>query len=238
MFPLYSDRQLERTPFVTMMLIAANVMVFWFQISRGGNFMESVHKSVMLYGMIPSDLFDWSPSSIPGRMIAGGTVFTSMFMHGGFLHLASNMLYLWVFGRNVEDDFGHLRFLVFYLATGVLATLAFAMAYPEGTVPLVGASGAIAGILGAYFLRFPLSNIYTMVILFIFIRIVAIPAFFMLGLWFAFQIMSCMVSAMSPEGAAGQGGVAWISHVAGFVVGLVWTILELRRRYYLRKSDY
>jgi len=228
--PLFSDRPLSRFPFVTILLVIVNTLVFWHQITGPG----SVSRSVMLYGMIPRDLFHGDALAIPGRIPAWMTLVTSMFMHGGFLHLGSNMLYLWVFGRDVEDDFGHFRFLVFYLFTGMLATFAFAAAFPAAQVPLVGASGAIAGVLGAYFLRFPLSRIYCLVILFIFIRIVALPAFFVLGLWFAFQVFSCMVSVAAPEGAAGMGGVAWISHVAGFVVGLVWTILELRRRYYLR----
>ena len=184
--------------------------------------------------MIPYDLFDGGVPSIPGRIPAGLTIITSMFMHGGFIHLGSNMLFLWVFGRNVEDDFGHGRFLVFYLITGILATAAFAIAFPAGKIPLVGASGAIAGVLGVYFLRFPASRIYCLFIFFIFVRIIALPAFFILGLWFVIQIGACMTSITSPEGAAGQESVAWISHVTGFIVGIVWTILELRRRYYLR----
>lgn len=233
MFPLYSDRPLNTFPFVTILLIAANLAVFWFQITMSGSWGESIHASVMTYGMIPARVFG-DPLVMTGRIPAAATLLTSMFMHGGLMHLLSNMLYLWVFGRNVEDDFGHFRFLVFYLFAGIAATMAFAMAFPGGTVPLVGASGAIAGVLGVFFLRFPGARIYTMIILIIIIRIVAIPAFFILGFWFAIQVGSCMVSYMMPEGAAGQGGVAWISHVAGFTVGLVWTIFELRRRYYLR----
>ncbi len=232
MFPLYSDRPLSHMPFMTVLILIANLAVFWFQITVPG----SIGKSVLAWGMIPADLFGGAVVDVSGRIPAGLTLFTSMFMHGGFLHLGANMLFLWVFGRNVEDDFGHLRFLVMYLATGVISTMAFAAAYPGGEVPLVGASGAIAGVLGVYFLRFPASRIYCLVIFFIFIRIVALPAFFVLGLWFVIQIGSCMIEAASPAGAAGNGGVAWISHIAGFVTGLVWTILELRRRYYLRRG--
>jgi len=232
MIPLYSDKELSRLPFVTIFLVIANVAAFYFQLTGVG----SLHKSVVMYGMIPYDFFDGGSMTVPGRIPAAATLFTSMFMHGGFLHLGANMLYLWVFGRNVEDDFGHVRFLVFYFAAGVLATVAFAAAFPGGTVPLVGASGAIAGVLGAYFLRFPLSRIHCLVFFFIFIRVIAIPAFLVLGLWFFIQIGSCMISMTAAEGAAGMGGVAWISHVAGFVVGLVWTIFELRRRYYLRQA--
>ena len=233
MFPLYSDRQLSRFPFVTVFLIAANVVVFWIQLTGQG----SINQSVIVYGMIPYDLFHPDAVDFPGRVPASFSVVTSMFSHGGFLHLGANMLYLWVFGRNVEDDFGHVRFLVFYLSAGIIAGLAFAAAFRSGTVPLVGASGAIAGVLGVYFLRFPLSRIYCLVILFIFIRIIPIPAFVMLGLWFAFQLAASMTSVATSAGASGHGGVAWITHVAGFVVGIVWTILELRRRYYIRRRD-
>lgn len=231
MFPLYSDRPLNCVPFVTVLLIIANLTAFWFQITTGTSWAESLHASVTLYGLVPAR-FLGDMTGMTGRLPVAATLLTSMFMHGGIMHLVSNMLFLWVFGRNVEDDFGHVRFLVFYLAAGLLATIAFTAAFPGGTVPLVGASGAIAGVLGVFFLRFPGARIHTMFILIIFIKMFDIPAFFMLGFWFAMQIGSCMVSYVSPEGAAGQGGVAWISHVAGFTVGLVWTIFELRRRYY------
>ena len=231
MFPLYSDKSLSHFPFVTIFLIIANTVVFWLQLTSPG----SVRQSVILYGMIPYDLFDSGSLSIPDRIPVWLTFFTSMFMHGGFIHLGMNMLYLWVFGRNVEDDVGHMRFLLFYLTAGILATAAFVTAFPTARVPLVGASGAIAGVLGVYFLRFPASRVFCLVIFFFFIRIIPLPAFFILGLWFAIQIGACMTSLTSPEGAAGMGGVAWISHVTGFVVGIIWTIFELRRRYYLRK---
>lgn len=225
MFPLYSDRPVSTVPFITILLILGNVAAFWHQLTMPGGLEHSVY----LYGMIPRDFFH-PGAGTEGRIHAGMSVLSSMFMHGGFLHLGANMLYLWVFGRNVEDDFGHVRFLVFYLLAGVLATLAFTYAYPGSRIPLVGASGAIAGVLGAYFLRFPSSRIHTLIILVIIVRIIPLPAFFMLGLWFAVQIGSCATACTSPLGAAGQGGVAFLSHVAGFVAGMVYTIWELRRR--------
>ncbi len=234
MLPLTSDRPIQTFPFVTVGLILANLWVFWLQVFSEG----SLHMSVMRYGMIPADLFQWGPTAIDGRVAALKTVATSMFMHGGLLHLGGNMLYLWVFGRNVEDDFGHFRFLVFYLVAGLFATLAFAAAYPGGTSPLVGASGAIAGVLGAYFLRFPFSRIRILFFFIIIIRVIAVPAFFLLGFWFAMQIGSCYIAKTAAEGAAGQGGVAWISHIAGFVFGLVFTLFELRRRFYVRKTEH
>jgi len=233
MFPLYSDRPVSRFPFVTLIIIAANMTVFWFQFTMPG----SLARSALIYGLIPVDLFNHGAIAVPGRIASPLTVVTSVFSHGGFLHLGSNMLYLWVFGRNVEDFFGPARYLVFYLSAGILAALAFAFAFPASTVPLVGASGAIAGVLGVYFLRYPLSRIYCLVILIIFIRIIPIPAFFMLGFWFAIQIAESMTSVGGPGIAAAQGGVAWISHVAGFAVGIVWTLFELRRQYYRRKRS-
>jgi len=190
----------------------------------------------MLFGLIPVDFFHPGTVTMPGRVSPWLSIFTSMFSHGGFFHLGSNMLYLWVFGRNVEDDFGHVRFLIFYLVSGILAVFAFAFAFPTGKVPLVGASGAIAGVLGAYFLRFPGSRIYCLIILFIFIRIIPVPAFIMLGIWFVIQISASMTSIISTGGVGAQGGVAFISHVAGFVVGIVWTLWELKRRYSLRRK--
>jgi membrane associated rhomboid family serine protease len=145
------------------------------------------------------------------------------------------MLSLWVFGRDVEDDFGHIRFLAFYLITGILAALAFAYAFPETAIPLVGASGAIAGTLGAYFLRFPTARVRCLLIIIIIVRMINIPAFILLGIWFFIQIGASMTS-ISRSGAAGAAGVAWISHVAGFVVGIIWTLILLRQRYHERRG--
>ena len=226
MFPLYSDRPISGFPFITILLIIINGIVFWFQITSPG----SLDKSVFIYGMIPNNLFHPSNANLHAQYFPPLTLLTSMFMHGGFLHLGGNMLYLWVFGRNIEDDFGHVRFLLFYLVSGILATLAFAYAFPSSNIPLVGASGAIAGVLGSYFLRFPASRIYTLIIIIIYIKIVSIPAFFILGLWFVIQMGSCALTCTTPAGAAGQGGIAFISHIAGFVFGMVFTIWEFRRR--------
>ena len=232
MLPLYSDKPLSRFPYVSLLLIAVNIAVFWQHFTAPG----SISQSVILYGMIPYDLLHPGEIVVPGRVAAPVSVVTSMFSHGGFLHLGSNMLYLWVFGRNVEDFFGHFRFLVFYMSAGILAGLAFAFAFPNGNIPLVGASGAVAGTLGVYFLKYPLSRIYCLLVLFIFVKIVALPAFVLLGFWFALQIVASMSSVSAATGSAAQGGVAWISHVAGFVVGIVWTIWEFRRQYYMQKQ--
>jgi membrane associated rhomboid family serine protease len=233
MIPLYSDRKLTSFPFITIALIAANLVMFWVQLTGDGGLASSVRR----YGMIPSALMSGGPNMIPGALEPALTVGSSMFLHGGFLHLASNMLYLWVFGRDIEDDFGHFGFLGFYLLSGLLATLAFAFAFPGTSIPLVGASGAIAGVLGVYFLRFPLARVRCLLIIIFYVRICEIPAFLLLGIWFFIQIGSSMSEMLSAAGAAGQGGVAWISHVAGFMVGVIWTLVLLRHRYHSRGSD-
>jgi membrane associated rhomboid family serine protease len=230
MFPLYSDRPLSSVPYMTVLLILANLAVFWMQLTFRGGF----DGSVTALGLIPYDMFHADTVPWRGGVHPYATVLSSMFMHGGVFHIASNMLYLWVFGRNIEDDFGHFRFLVFYLLSGIAAALAFVYAYPGSHIPLVGASGAIAGLLGAYFLRFPASRIYTFFIIVIIVRIIPIPAFFILGFWFFIQIGSCAVACTTPVGAAGQGGIAFISHIAGFVFGMLFTLGELRRRYHHR----
>jgi membrane associated rhomboid family serine protease len=227
MIPLYSNRPLSGFPFITIALVIANIAVFWHELTFPGG----IDLAVRVYGMIPSNWFN--PLGIEEKIPVLATFFTSMFFHGDFMHIGTNMLYLWVFGRNVEDDFGHFRFLVFYIFTGVIATLAYAWAFRSSSIPLVGASGAIAGVLGAYFLRFPGSRIYTAFIFIIFIKVIPIPAFFLLGIWFAIQIWSSLGS-YTPE-AFTTGGIAWIAHVAGFVTGLIWTIWELGRRYRSRR---
>jgi membrane associated rhomboid family serine protease len=155
------------------------------------------------------------------------TLFTSMFLHGGILHVAGNMLYLWIFGDNVEDRLGHGRFLAFYLACGLAAAVAQAYISPDSTIPMVGASGAIAGVMGAYFVLYPHSRIVTLVPLFIFIQIIEVPAIFFLGIWFLMQFLSGIGSiAETADGA--RGGIAFWAHAAGFVAGLLG-VLVLKR---------
>jgi membrane associated rhomboid family serine protease len=142
-----------------------------------------------------------------------------MFLHGGFLHFAGNMLYLWIFGDNVEDRMGHGRFLVFYLLCGIAAALAQTIAAPSSVVPMVGASGAIAGVMGAYFVLYPRSRILTLVPIFFFIQIVEVPAIFFLGIWFIMQFLSGVGSIATATGEP-AGGIAFWAHVAGFAAGI------------------
>lgn len=212
MFPISDNNPSRITPVVNYSLMGACVLVFLWQVSLGA---QGGEQAIMGLGMIPARLFGYG--ELPADMAvvpAWATIFTSMFMHGGWLHLGGNMLFLWVFGDNIEDSMGHARYLVFYLATGVAAAMTQAFLNPGSEIPMVGASGAISGALGAYLLLHPWASVRTIVFLGIFITMVHIPALVVLGLWFAGQLFS---AAMTPPG---QPGVAFAAHIGGFVAGM------------------
>lgn len=202
MIPLRDVIPSRTAPIVTLTLIAANGLVFLFQISLPD---EDLHLFVTLYGVVPAAL---DPL----------TLLTSMFLHGGWLHFLGNMLYLWIFGDNVEDRLGHGRFLVFYLVCGIAAALAQVATNPASRVPMVGASGAIAGVMGAYFVLFPHSRILTLVPMFLYWELVEVPAVLFLGFWFVLQFLSG-VGSLGATTVEDVGGIAFWAHVAGFAVG-------------------
>jgi len=220
MFPLSDDNPREGPAYVTWSLIAACVLVFLWQLSLG----RSGEVAIYGFGMIPARLFGEAelPATIP-TVAPPLTVLTSMFMHGGFLHLGGNMLYLWIFGDNVEESMGRFRFLLFYLACGAFAALAQAWVDPSSTIPMVGASGAISGVLGAYILLHPQATVRTLIVLGFFITIVRVPALIVLGIWFVMQFIS---AAAMPTA---EGGVAFWAHVGGFVAGMV-LVFPFKRR--------
>ena len=203
MIPLRDVIPSRSTPFVTIAIIVTNAAVFLYQLSLG----DRGQAFIFDYGLVPAEF----------SLL---TLVTSMFLHGGLLHVGGNMLYLWIFGDNVEDRMGPARFLMFYLLCGTAAALAQTWMVPSSQVPMVGASGAIAGVMGAYFLMYPRSRIVTLIPIFIFIQLVEVPAVVFLGIWFLIQFVSGVGTAMSPE-AGITGGVAFWAHVAGFVAGLV-----------------
>ena len=207
MIPLRDIVPSRTTPVITISLIVLNVLVFLFELSLG----RAVEAFTFYFGLVPAD-FAWL------------NVFTSMFIHSGFLHIAGNMLYLWIFGDNVEDRMGHGRFLVFYLLCGVAAALAQTVTAPNSTVPMVGASGAIAGVMGAYFVLYPKSRIVALVPLFFFFQIIEVPAIFFLGIWFLMQFLSGVGSIAEATRGAPGGGVAFWAHVAGFVAGITGVV--------------
>ncbi len=217
MIPLRDDNPTERFPVFTISLIVINVLVFFYQFSLGKESGVFIYN----YGMIPYLV------THPNEIVEGIyfpaelTLFTSMFLHGGFMHLAGNMLYLWIFGNNIEDKLGHIGFLIFYVICGVLAGLAHLITAPNSQIPTVGASGAIAGVLGAYLIKFPRARILTLIWLGFFVRLVYIPAIVVLGFWFIFQLLFGLPTLGVEQG----GGVAYFAHIGGFVAGLLFFLL-------------
>ncbi len=221
MIPLHDDNPTSLTPFVTVGLIVACVAVFLWQVSLPPAAMEA---ALYGYGMIPAVLFgerELPPAlaTIPAEL----SVVTSMFLHGGWMHLIGNMLYLWIFGNNVEDAMGHGRFIVFYLLCGIAAALAQAFQDPSSAVPMIGASGAIGGVLGAYVLLYPRAKVLVVVPLGFFFYRMRIPAMIVLGLWFGLQFVSTVLAGDQ------IGGVAYWAHIGGFVAGMV-LILPFRKK--------
>jgi membrane associated rhomboid family serine protease len=207
MFPIRDHNPSGRTPIVCYALILANAVIFlgyW----------------LTLQSEMQLAQFFYAWGMVPAQVAAGEgwhTIFTSMFLHGGWMHIIGNMLFLWIFGDNLEDLMGHVTFLAFYLASGIGAALMQFAADPASTIPMVGASGAIAGIMGGYLLMFPKARVDVLIFIVIFVRIVPLPAWIMLGFWFGLQLFSGWVTPTD------GGGVAYLAHVGGFLAGLVLT---------------
>jgi membrane associated rhomboid family serine protease len=208
MFPIGDDNSQRRSlPVVTIALIVLNVLVFFVELNGGQAFIQQ-------WAFVPRRFAD-DPAG------QAHTVLTCMFLHGGWLHLFGNMLYLWIFGDNVEDEFGPVKFLAFYLLSGVAATMAQFYVSMQSGVPNVGASGAIAGVLGAYILMFPSSRVRVL----LYNQIVALPAMVVLGMWIVLQLFSGIGSIAATNQTAEQGGVAYMAHVGGFAAGFALTFL-------------
>lgn len=207
MIPIRDENPLQGTPYVTLGIIALNVAVYLYQLLLPA---QDEMVFVYQYGVVPALLTGAVPAPPP---LAGFpqplTLLTAVFLHGGILHLAGNMLYLWIFGNNVEVRLGPVRFVVFYLLGGVLASLAHVLVDPGSQLPMIGASGAIAAVLGAYFLLYPRAKVVVLVWFFFLVQLIKVPAVLVLGVWFLFQVLG-----------SGGPGVAWMAHIGGFVVGL------------------
>ncbi|MDF2763042.1 MAG: rane protein [Rhodospirillales bacterium] len=230
MFPISDDNPVGRPPIVTWALIAACVLAFLWQLSLG----PLGDQIIFALGVIPASLFGYAELAPEIALVPPwATVFTSMFLHGGWLHLGGNMLYLWIFGNNVEDSMTRPRYLIFYLLCGIGAALAQSIYAPQSQVPMVGASGAIAGVLGSYLIMHPRANV-RVVIIFFFVRIINLPAALVLGLWFVLQIVSGAAMPMSEEG----GGVAFWAHIGGFVAGMALTPFFKRREVHLLEPSH
>ncbi|MGB2672194.1 MAG: rhomboid family intramembrane serine protease [Candidatus Acidiferrum sp.] len=205
-------------PVVNTLLILANVIVFLFQFTLSPH---QYHAFAMAYSTVPARV----PAFLNGHVgfeTAFLPIFTSMFLHSGFLHIAGNMLFLWIFGDNVEDYFGHLTYLLFYLVCGIGSGLCHIIFNLHSTIPALGASGAISGVMGAYIILYPRARVLTLVVIFF----LPIPAFVILGYWFLLQF----VAGVSSVGGAATGGVAWWAHIGGFLLGMLITILSLGDR--------
>lgn len=211
MIPIRDHTPSRRTPVMTLALISVNVAVFLWQVFVAGGSEESFYQ----FGLVPCAL-SGECAPIPGALAPWLTLLTAMFMHGGWLHIAGNMLYLWVFGNNIEETLGSLGYLAFYLVSGVAASFAQIGIDAGSTVVNVGASGAIAGVLGAYLVLFPRAQVDTIVTLGYFIRLVPLPAIIVLGGWFVLQLFSG-VTSLGPQTG---GGVAFFAHIGGFVAGM------------------
>ena len=221
MFPLRDDRPTTTAPIVTTLLIVACTLVFLHELM-----LDEFSRDYFMtrYGVVPAH-----PRLVP--------LFTSMFLHGGWSHIIGNMLFLWAFGKSLEDAMGHSKFLGFYLSCGLIAAIVQVAANFYSRAPMVGASGAIAGVMGAYLLKFPRSNIRTLVFIFIFVTTVDIPAVFILLYWFVTQIFSGYGSIANTQ--VMDSGVAWFAHIGGFLAGMVLVkLLGTRDRYYPRRDIY
>jgi len=211
MIPISDDNPARLRPVVTWGIILACVLAYVWELSLG----DEMDAAVLVFGFTPASLFtNYAPAGV-GQVPAALTIFTSMFLHGSVLHIAGNMLYLWIFGNNVEDAMGHARYLLFYLVSGVAAAMTLAFMDPSSQVPLVGASGAISGVLAAYVLLFPRARVTVIVPLgFIFLPF-RITAIWVVGFWFILQLL------MAAATKADQPGVAWWAHVGGFLMGML-----------------
>ena len=226
MIPLRDYVPTRRFPVVTALLLAANIIVFLFELFLDA--LGALDIFIYTFGVVP-----YRVTHQFNAMVAFSFV-SSMFLHGGFIHIASNMLYLWIFGNNVEDVMGRLRFLIFYLLTGVLAMLAQVFASANSRIPGIGASGAIAGVLAAYLVFYPHARVATLIPIGFFIRVAELPAFIVLGFWFLLQLLNGVLSF----GMSETGGVAWFAHIGGFVAGLILALFFAPRGPRARISYY
>jgi membrane associated rhomboid family serine protease len=221
MFPLSDHLPRRTTPIINYLLVAANVLMFFWELSLG----PDIEPVLFAVAFIPARF--WYSPDLANIL----TMFVSMFLHGGWIHLGGNMLYLWIFGDNVEDRLGHGKYLLFYFLCGIAATMTHAVVNAGSRVPSIGASGAIAGVLGGYILMFPRARVTTLIPIFVFITVREIPAVVVLGLWFVLQLFTGAASLGVP-GAAEAGGVAYFAHIGGFITGMILVVLMggLRRR--------
>lgn len=219
MFPLRDSERSESTPYVTIALIGLNLLLWFYEVSLDP---YSLNEFLMQYGTVPRDF-------------AIGDLFSSMFLHGGWMHVLGNVWFLWVFGDNVEDVLGHWPYLLFYLLSGLAGGLLHVAFNANSALPAIGASGAISGVMGAYLLKFPKAKVHTAIVFVVFVTTMEIPAVWMIGYWFAVQVFSGLGS-LGARQAAG-GGTAWFAHLGGFLAGAVLIkVMPTRARWAVRQE--
>ena len=211
MIPLRDVIPSRTTPYITVTIIGLNALAWLYELALPGNLLPLF---LQFYGVVPANFH-------------ASSLITSMFLHGSWSHVLGNMWYLWIFGDNVEDRVGHGRFIIFYLLCGFAAAIGQTVMDPDSTLPMIGASGAIAGVMGAYFVLYPKSRVLTLIPLIIFWEVIEIPATFLLGFWFLMQLFSA--GAIAVTASTGGGGVAFMAHVAGFVIGMI-AVFVFRKR--------
>lgn len=221
MIPLKDDRNFKKLPFWTILIILINIFVFYLELTA-----SNTEGFILKYSLTPDKV---SLSSFTSLL----PFISSQFLHGGFLHIISNMIFLWIFGDNIEAVFGYIFFPLFYLASGIAAGLIQFFIDPSATIPMLGASGAVAGVLGAYFALFPTNKIKTLVLIFIFVTVIDVPAWILLFYWFITQLFSGVASIST---AANTGGMAFLPHVGGFLFGWLTASFALSRRGFMRLS--
>src|SRR5436853_4251631 len=215
MIPFRDNIPSRTFPLINISIIVANVLVFFYELSLGG---RGLDRLITHYGIVPAAVFAWPQSDLAFAAVVV-PFFTSMFLHGGWLHLIGNMWFLWIYGDNVEDVLGHTKYLAFYILCGLAAAVVHVFLNADSRVPTIGASGAIAGVMGAYLIKFPHSRIVTLVFVFIFITTIEVPAVLMLLYWFFIQLFSGVGTIGYSH--LSQGGTAFFAHVGGFIAGML-----------------
>jgi membrane associated rhomboid family serine protease len=221
MIPIKDENPKKNLPIFNFVFIIVNIVVFIYHPSSE----QLLRDFFNTYGLIPKNFVQGWSNNFHQFLMNLPPLFTSIFVHGGFMHLAGNMLFLWVFGDNIEYAVGHINYFIFYLLCGIAATLTQVFIEPNSTIPIVGASGAISGVMGAYVLKYPKNKVTTVFIIFIFIKIIKMPAIYMLGFWFLFQLIQGYFSL----GQGAMGGVAWFAHIGGFISGLIFVNIFKKR---------
>jgi len=229
MIPLKDEIRTSTFPFVNILLILVNAALFAYELYLPG---EDVRELILKSGFIPYELFYLKDISPANLLPAPLTIFSSMFLHGGWFHFLGNMLYLWIFGDNVEDALGHVRYLFFYMTCGTVAALAQGLTNPLSQVPLIGASGAIAGVLGAYLFLFPGAKVKTLFVWIIFVQVTTLPAFILLLVWIGMQVLSAYTAFAS----GADTSIAWFAHIGGFFTGFALAIRMKKKRKQTRRK--